>query len=150
MESSSPQPLPSSYLDVQQDSPVRHQLLKHVTISHVLLIILGYLLLEAVYNLFFHPLRNVPGPLLAKLGQTWRNHKYFRGTWHDDCVEVHAKYGNVVRIAPNELSFVDEAGLKSLYGHGRQVLKVFSSYLPRFVAWLVADRGASLLPDELV
>ncbi|KAI0528457.1 cytochrome P450 [Xylaria digitata] len=115
----SPPPL-SSFLVINQDF---QQLLQYVTISNTFLVILGYLLLEALYNLFFHPLRNVPGPFLAKLGQSWRNHKYFRSTWHDDCLEMHKTYGNVVRIAPNELSFVDEVGLKSLYGHGRQVLK---------------------------
>jgi hypothetical protein len=98
-------------------------LLEHLTVGLVFLLLV-YLLVEAVYNIFFHPLRNVPGPFLAKFGQTWRNYKYVRGTWHDDCLELHAKYGNVVRIAPNEISFVDEVGLKSLYGHGKQVLKV--------------------------
>ncbi|CAI7613738.1 unnamed protein product [Penicillium pancosmium] len=49
----------------------------------------------------------------------WRNIRYFRGTWHDDVVALHQKYGKVVRIAPDEVSFVDEIALKSLYGMGR-------------------------------
>ncbi|SPO07790.1 related to pisatin demethylase / cytochrome P450 monooxygenase [Cephalotrichum gorgonifer] len=81
------------------------------------------ILLPTFYNLFFHPLRKVPGPLLARFSQSWRNHKYFRGTWHDDAIELHRKYGNVVRIAPDEVSFVDAAALKALYGHGQKVVK---------------------------
>ncbi|KAI1153687.1 cytochrome P450 [Nemania diffusa] len=93
------------------------------TVAVGLVTLAAYILLETIYNLFFHPLRNIPGPFFAKLGQSWRNYKYFRGTWHDDCLKLHNQYGNVVRIAPNEISFVDEQGLESLYSHGRRVVK---------------------------
>ncbi|KAI0120146.1 cytochrome P450 [Nemania sp. FL0031] len=98
-------------------------LAKYPTITLFLVTIAAYLVFETIYNLFFHPLRKIPGPFLAKIGQSWRNHKYIRGTWHDDCLELHEKYGNVVRIAPNEISFVDEQGLGSLYSHGKRVVK---------------------------
>ena len=83
-----------------------------------------YLVLDIVYNCTLHPLRNVPGPFLAKFSQSWRNIRYFRGSWHEDIVQLHRQYGDVVRIAPNEISFVNVAALKELYGHGKQVLKV--------------------------
>lgn len=101
----------------------------YLTISNLLLFVTTYLVLETLYNVFFHPLRKIPGPFGAKFSQSWRNHKYLRGTWHNDCLELHAKYGNVVRIAPNEVSFVDEVGLKSMYGHGKQAQKVNTSSL---------------------
>ena len=108
-----------------QTTPAFHlHLADYVSFTNIGLIVGAYLALGAVYNIYLHPLRKIPGPLMAKLGQSWRNHKYLRGTWHDDIVDVHAKYGNVVRIAPDEVSFVDRQGLKSLYGHGKQVLKV--------------------------
>ncbi|KAG7051926.1 cytochrome p450 [Colletotrichum scovillei] len=78
---------------------------------------------STIYTVFFHPLSSVPGPWLARFSEAWRSHKYFRGTWHQDVVLLHRKYGKVVRIAPNELSIVDEAGLKALYGHGQKVVK---------------------------
>ncbi|CAI4215965.1 unnamed protein product [Parascedosporium putredinis] len=40
-----------------------------------------------------------------------------------DALALHQKYGNVVRIAPDEISVVDLAALKSLYGHGQKVVK---------------------------
>ncbi|KAF2996528.1 hypothetical protein E8E14_000801 [Neopestalotiopsis sp. 37M] len=95
----------------------------YLSMSNLLLFVTAYLVLKALYNIFLHPLGKIPGPFVAKFSQSWRNYKYLRGTWHNDCLELHAKYGNVVRIAPNEVSFVDEAGLKSIYGHGKQILK---------------------------
>lgn len=87
------------------------------------LILLSLYFLHTLHLVFIHPLRNVPGPRLAKCSQIWRNYRYFRGTWHSDLLKLHRQYGPVVRVAPNEISFVDEAALKSLYGHGKQSQK---------------------------
>lgn len=83
-----------------------------------------YCILQAVQNRLFHSLSNVPGPKLASISQIWRNIRYFGGSWHDDVVSLHKKYGKVVRIAPNEVSFVDATALKSLYGMGKTSQKV--------------------------
>jgi hypothetical protein len=96
--------------------------------QNLALLIFTFSVLDIIYKCTFHPLRNVPGPWLAKFSQLWRNFRYFRGSWHDDIVQLHKRYGNVVRIAPNEISFVDVAALKDLYGHGKQILKV-NTYL---------------------
>lgn len=79
--------------------------------------------LNVLYRLFFHPLRKVPGPRAAAVTGLWRTSKYIKGQWHDDIVKLHAQYGPVVRIAPNEISFVDEEALKTLYGHGSPSIK---------------------------
>ncbi|KAJ9245288.1 hypothetical protein DTO169E5_1155 [Paecilomyces variotii] len=78
-----------------------------------------YWIFQVLNRRLFHSLRKVPGPALASISQIWRNIRYFRGTWHDDVVSLHQQYGKVVRIAPNEVSFVDAAALKSLYGMGK-------------------------------
>jgi hypothetical protein len=54
----------------------------------------------------------------------WLTIHSFAGTWHDDAIRIHKRYGPVVRIAPNEISFVDGDALKRLYGHGKQCKKV--------------------------
>lgn len=95
-----------------------------ITIRYVTLFVGAYWIATIIYYLLFHPLRKVPGPLLARVSETWRNIRYFRGTWHEDTLALHNRYGGVVRIAPNEISFVDEKGLKALYGHGKQIKKV--------------------------
>lgn len=114
-----------SLIELPEMTKVYLHVAERPTVAVGLVTLAAYILLETIYNLFFHPLRNIPGPFFAKLGQSWRNYKYFRGTWHDDCLKLHNQYGNVVRIAPNEISFVDEQGLESLYSHGRRVVKVF-------------------------
>lgn len=62
----------------------------------------------AVYRLYFHPLRKFPGPSGARLSQfdhvrnvsaTCNNFKYLD--------ELHAQYGEFVRVGPNLLSIAD-------------------------------------------
>lgn len=79
---------------------------------------------QIVYYLFVHPLHKIPGPFLARFSGIWRNVRYFRSTWHNDILELHEIYGPVVRIAPNEISFVDVKALPILYGHGTTARKV--------------------------
>jgi len=79
---------------------------------------------STLYSIFLHPLRRVPGPFLAKFTELWRTSKYFRGNWHSDILELHAKYGPVVRVAPNEVSIVDRHGLTQVYGHAKGTKKV--------------------------
>lgn len=83
-----------------------------------------YWLLDIAYNCTLHPLSGVPGPWLAKFSQSWRQFRYFRGSWHHDILDIHRRYGAVVRIAPNEVSFVDTAALKEIYGPGKHIKKV--------------------------
>jgi hypothetical protein len=83
-----------------------------------------FIFLDIIHNLFFHPLRKIPGPFLARATVLWRLVRYFRGSWHDDVVKVHRQYGQVVRITPGEVSFTDEVSIKSIYGHGKRVEKV--------------------------
>ncbi|PMD42183.1 hypothetical protein L207DRAFT_377650, partial [Hyaloscypha variabilis F] len=66
--------------------------------------------------LSIHPLSKIPGPFSAKFSGVWKNVRYFRSTWHTDILELHDKYGPVVRIAPNEVSFVDATALSAVYG----------------------------------
>jgi hypothetical protein len=87
----------------------------------------AFVLAQIIYNTLFHPLRKVPGPRLASVTGLWRTARYFRGSWLDDIVALHRTYGPVVRIAPNEISFVDEPALKELYGHGKASVKVSMS-----------------------
>lgn len=68
------------------------------------------------HNLFRHPLRRFPGPLshgasrLPIVAQLWRGKLVYH-------LEVlHARYGPVVRTAPDELSFLDTMAWKDIYG----------------------------------
>jgi len=68
----------------------------------VVLRFLGY----ALYNVFFHPLASYPGPKSA--AASYVPQFIARGKGNIQYVKkLHDKYGSVVRIAPNELSFTN-------------------------------------------
>lgn len=86
--------------------------------------LLGYLTCTIIYRVFFHPLRKVPGPFPAKFTELWRARRYFLGNWHQDILDLHRKYGPVVRLSPNEVSFIDKDALLAVYGHSKGTKKV--------------------------
>lgn len=106
------------------EASISGRIVESLTVQAWLAIVLVGCALYLTYSLRFHPLRKVPGPSLARFTEFWRSIRYFRGTWLDDIVKLHETYGPVVRIAPNEVSFVDETAMKHFYGHGKPSLKV--------------------------
>ncbi|KAL6351895.1 hypothetical protein LRP88_14707 [Fusarium phalaenopsidis] len=91
-------------------------------LSLLRLLLLG-LIISRLYQAFLTPLAKVPGPLLAKFTRGWQIWRYYQGNWHKDIEWLHEKYGPVVRIAPNEVSFVDHDALRALYSYSRAAPK---------------------------
>ncbi|KAF7186799.1 Versicolorin B desaturase [Pseudocercospora fuligena] len=71
----------------------------------------------AIYNLFFHPLRSYPGPLLWRLTDIPFDYHIVRGTLQHRICEIHKQYGPEVRIGVNELSFADSRAWKDVFAH---------------------------------
>lgn len=76
-----------------------------------------YLLCEAIYNIWFHPLAKYPGPLLARTSKIWLSYHTLNSRWPFKVKEMHDKYGPIVRTAPNILSFNTASSWKQIYGH---------------------------------
>ena len=74
------------------------------------------ILAVAAYIQFFDPLRRVPGPFLAKWSRLWMVHHARKGDMHQKMIELHGKYGKLVRTGPNEVSIADPAAIKTIYG----------------------------------
>ncbi|KAL5514428.1 hypothetical protein ACEPAG_2516 [Sanghuangporus baumii] len=55
----------------------------------------------------WHPLAKYPGPVLAKLTKFWVVYRFYKGDYLPNIIAAHKKYGDVVRMGPNELSFVN-------------------------------------------
>ncbi|KAI1343972.1 putative cytochrome P450 [Xylariaceae sp. FL0016] len=72
---------------------------------------------SVVYNLYFHPLKNFPGPLLSRASALpWAcGHSLGYQAFHTQ--RLHEKYGEVVRVGPDHLSFTDPRAWKDIYGH---------------------------------
>jgi cytochrome P450 len=78
---------------------------------------IAYTLLTALYNLTLHPLASYPGPLLWRLSPIPSIISLLRGRLAFDYKVHHDKYGPVVRIMPNELSFNTARAWDDIYGH---------------------------------
>ncbi len=61
------------------------------------------------------PLRQFPGPLLAKLSNAWLYAITFSGQRAFIIHSLHQRYGPVIRVAPNELSFASAAAAHDIY-----------------------------------
>ena len=72
---------------------------------------------QVVYNLFLHPLRRFPGPVLWRAFRAPYMYYHFQGRLPPRIVELHDRYGPVVRISPGELAFLDPQAWKDIYGH---------------------------------
>ena len=89
---------------------------------------------QAAYRLHFHPLKSFPGPILNRLTRlVWVYHICI-GDWVLQVSAMHEKYGPVVRVAPDELSFIDPIAWKDIYGSQP------SGELPKAVEFIRASR----------
>ncbi|UPL02268.1 hypothetical protein LCI18_013202 [Fusarium solani-melongenae] len=75
-----------------------------------------YCTLIIIYRLFFHPLAKYPGPFLAKITDWYLAYFVFQGRATKTRYEWQKKYGEIVRVSPNELQFGDLASVKEIYG----------------------------------
>ncbi len=71
---------------------------------------------SSVYGLLFHPLRRYPGPRIAAASRIPLTYALLRGHGPQWIRSLHEKYGNVVRVAPDELSYMDAQGWRDIYG----------------------------------
>jgi len=78
--------------------------------------LLAYLIYITIYRIFFHPLRNVPGPFLARLSKLWLAWHVRKGQSHVHFPKLHARYGPIVRIAPDQVLVCDEDAIRTVYG----------------------------------
>ncbi|KAI1865447.1 uncharacterized protein JN550_008204 [Neoarthrinium moseri] len=76
-----------------------------------------YLASNMVYNLYFHPLSQFPGPFLMRISRLPYIYRFTRGALPYYMLEIHEKYGEVVRVAPNELAFANPAAWNDIQGH---------------------------------
>ncbi|KAL4917414.1 cytochrome P450 [Aspergillus aurantiobrunneus] len=80
------------------------------------LILSGLAILSiVVYRVWLHPLRDYPGPWWWAIWRVPYLKSTIRGTIARDLQQLHRKYGPVVRIAPDELSYITPAAAKPIY-----------------------------------
>ncbi|KAM5349747.1 hypothetical protein ACJ41O_006252 [Fusarium nematophilum] len=77
--------------------------------------VLVHIVASAFHHLFFHPLRKFPGPPLARVSRLWSRIGNLKGRKSERIHEAHRKYGTIVRIGPNELSFAEPGAVREIY-----------------------------------
>jgi cytochrome P450 len=70
-----------------------------------------------IQRLWFHPLSKYPGPPLWAASRLPYVLSLLFGKLNEDMSKLHEKYGEVIRLGPNELSFSTEQAWKDIYMH---------------------------------
>ncbi|KAL4874377.1 cytochrome P450 [Aspergillus karnatakaensis] len=95
------------------------------------LIIVGAVLVSAywlasyAYLYWLHPLSKYSGPPLAAISELWYASAWTGGLWNRKIEDAHRRYGEIVRIAPNELSFSTAQAFRDIYGAPSKTRKLF-------------------------
>ncbi|EED21160.1 cytochrome P450, putative [Talaromyces stipitatus ATCC 10500] len=97
--------------EVAQNLPFPHLLLA------ILSVIVTATAARIIYNLYFHPLHSYPGPLLGRATILYPILCELRGSLHLKVKEWHDEYGEVVRVAPNQLLYNSGRAWEKICGH---------------------------------
>ena len=76
-----------------------------------------FFLYSCIYNLFFSPLKDIPGPFFWRLSRFPYLYSQLGGNKHQDILKLHDIYGPVVRICPKEISYTNAAAWTDAWGH---------------------------------
>ncbi|KAJ5511201.1 Cytochrome P450 E-class group I [Penicillium expansum] len=86
-------------------------------ISAIATSILLVLVSQAYYQIFINPLGKYPGPKFAAISRIPQLYHTFKGDLLEWTSGLHAIHGDVIRIAPDELSYATGEAWKGIYGH---------------------------------
>lgn len=92
-------------------------------IVRMLAVLFGLMVLQSIatiiYNLYFHPIRNIPGPRLWVAFPILKIYEQTKGRLDYKIRALHEELGDVVRLGPNEISFITPEAWKDIYGYGQ-------------------------------
>lgn len=98
-------------------------LLNSSTVFVAVILLLGVLF---IYPRYSRGLNTFNGPFLASFTNLWRLWYAVTGAQKQYYVDIHEKYGEIVRVGPNELSFGHPQAIQDIYGAHGLKHKVFT------------------------
>ena len=104
-------------------------MLEVTSIAISLGLLLALLIFRTIYRAYVNPLRDVPGPWLARFTRLWLAVANSSRRYNEINRELHQKYGPIVRIAPNEYSIDDPDAAQIIFRSRDQLPKVRYSNL---------------------
>ena len=94
------------------------------------IIFVVYEALWIIYCRAFHPLASIPSDLWPSISRTWIMYQMHSGSLEEGVRKLHAKYGAVVRVAPNEVSASEACAIAKVYSSQKPLLK--SDFYPTY------------------
>ena len=99
-----------------------------------------------IRNKFYNGLHRYPGPPIAAYTNWWRFLENLGRRTEQTHIELHRKYGDIVRLGPNVLSFADPKAINVIYGLNKGVIK--SDFYPVQQAVVKGQRLQSLFSTK--
>ncbi|KAI0107510.1 cytochrome P450 [Nemania sp. FL0031] len=84
-----------------------------------------YAATRCIYLLYFHPLAKFPGPRLAAVSNLWYAYHWLSGRYPFAIEKALEKYGDIVRVAPNDLVVFTPKAFTDVYSPQYNGLEVF-------------------------
>lgn len=84
-------------------------------LATILLLLISYPIVRAIYNVYFHPLSGIPGPRTWAASRLPFIRSLLKGTIVHDIQKLHRQYGPILRIAPNEVTFAQPEAWNDIF-----------------------------------
>ncbi|KAK0755827.1 hypothetical protein N5P37_011608 [Trichoderma harzianum] len=104
-----------------------------------------------IYQRYFHPLAKFPGEFAASITDFTKASYFCSLSIDKKILSLHEKYGPVVRISPNELSFWDPEALSAIFKSGGRAMTK-SSFFDGFTTFdpnLFGNRNEEACPNRI-
>ncbi|KAK6542546.1 hypothetical protein TWF694_006493 [Orbilia ellipsospora] len=80
------------------------------------LVLIAYLVADAIYQLYFSPLSKIPGPWYCAISRLWLISQVFKARLSKEVHILHERYGPYVRVSPHEISVADISSIRKIHG----------------------------------
>lgn len=95
--------------------------------AHLLLVVpflyVGLQVLRKLSRAISSPLKGISGPFWTRFTSLWYFDRCRKGKFEHDNIDLHQKYGSIVRISPDHYSINDISDIKTVYGPGSKFAK---------------------------
>lgn len=98
--------------------------IKPILLAYWPLILVGAFAAHILHNKFYKGLNKYPGQPIAAYTNWWRFFDVAGRRAQYTHQDLHKKYGDIVRLGPNVLSFADPKAIKTIYGLNKGMTKV--------------------------
>ena len=98
-----------------------------------------------IFRFLTSPLRNIPGPFIAKFTDLWSLYEAWGGKSDRTMRKLHDRYGPAVQYGPNRVSLSDPGLIKTVYSAKEKWPKVCRGHIVRCLHMSADSRVERLL-----